>query len=216
MANQARRPMLVPGGAAALGGCGCLGASGFMLENGARSWGAWGWVPYALIVAGLGCFVLAGVQGKRANAGKRKVAARPSSRSSLRAALVVFSIGFVAFGALAAFGGYLLHQRDTGPHIQVTVTRCELIDSGPSRSASTHDYCYGSWTYAGKKYVDKYVQGAGLDDEDHVIDATLHGDTAYSRDLQTPLILLGVFGTASLLLLGVWISTFRQFRRAAA
>jgi hypothetical protein len=181
-----------------------------MLEGGARSWGAWGWVPYAFIVAGIGCFVLAGVQAHRANAGKR---ARPVSRRILRTQMNVLFVGFIAFAPLAGFGGYLLHQRDTGPHVAVTVTRCEHVDPGPRASSSPHDYCYGTWTYAGKTYADKAVQGAGIADEGNVIDATVHGDKAYSRDLQTPLLLLGVFGTASVLALGACVATWRRWRR---
>ena len=94
------------------------------------------------------------------------------------------------------------------------MTRCELVDPGVQRGASAHDYCYGTWTYEGRKYVDKYVHGARLEDEDHIIDATIHGDTAYSRDLETPLIALGVFGSASLAALGLSVSTWRRWIRA--
>jgi hypothetical protein len=215
MSGSDRRPLLVPGGAAALAGCVCLGAAGLILDQGGQSWGAWGWVPWALIVGGLGCFVLAGVQGRRAKAGTRGAAARPMTRRSLRSLLILCHVGLVAFGALAGFGGYLLQRRNSGPHIAVTVTRCKLVDPGPSMHVSPHDYCYGDWTYRGQAYVDKYVQGAGLADQGHVIDATLHGDTAYSRDLQTPLILLGLFGTASLVALGGCVTTWRRWVRGS-
>ncbi|MGE5183944.1 MAG: hypothetical protein ACM31C_17860 [Acidobacteriota bacterium] len=216
MSARRRGGLFVPGGVAALAGCGGLAAAGLMLEAGARWWGAWRWSPYAAIVGAFACFALAAVQARRAKAGRRPVQrpARAVTRRSLRPALIIFHVGGVGFGALAGYGAYLLHQRDTGPHVAVTVTRCELVDPGPQSDTGPHDYCYGHWTYEGRSYVDKYVQGAGLDDEGHVLDATLHGDTAYSRDLETPLILLGVFGTASLLLAGLSVATWRRWRRA--
>jgi len=206
-----RRSALVPGGAAALAGIACLAAAGFLLEEGARTLGAWVWLPYALAVAALACFVLAGIQGRHA---KSRVAARPVTRSGLRPTLILFHVGLVAFGALLGFGAYLLHQRNTGPHAAVTVTHCEVIDPGPRPSSAPHEYCRGDWTLDGRTYVDKTVQGADLADEGHVIDATVHGDTAYSRDLQTPLILLGVFGTATLLALGGCVTAWRRWWRA--
>ncbi len=213
--TRGRGGLFVPGGLAALAGCACLAAAGLLLEAGARTWGAWRWTPYAAIVVALACFALAAVQARRAKPGGRP-AERPVTRRGLRPALIIFHVAGVVFAALAGYGAYLLHQRDTGPHVAVTVTRCELVDPGPRSETGPHDYCYGSWTYDGRSYVDKYVQGAGLDDEGHVIDATLHGDTAYSRDLQTPLILLGVFGTASLLAAGLCVATWRRWRRAPA
>jgi len=210
---------LVPGGAAALAGCICLGAASLVLEFRDKSAGGLPWASVGLIAAAFICFGLAAVQARRAKpAGgpaprASGATARPVTRRGLQPALVVFHIGLLASASLAAYGGYLLHQRNTGPHVAVTVTRCELVDPGPS-SAGPHDYCYGTWSYQGRSYDGGYVQGAGFEDEGHLIDATLHGETAYSRDLQTPLILLGVFGIASLLLIGLCISTWRRWSRA--
>lgn len=220
MSPAGRRGGLVPGGVAALVGCACLGTAGELLEHGARTWSHARWLPWGFVGGAFACFGLAAVQARRAKPGnasraRATTAGHPVTRRSLRAALGLFHVAFVAFAALAGYGAYLLHQRDTGPHVAVTVTRCELVDPGAATKATAHDDCYGTWTYQGRTYTDHYVQGAGLDDEGHVLDATLHGDTAYSRDLQTPLILLGVFGTASLVALGLCASTWRRWSRAS-
>jgi len=60
---------------------------------------------------------------------------------------------------------YLLHQRDTGPHVTVTVTRCELVEPRATTKATAHTYCYGDWTYRGRRFAYGYVQGAGPEDE---------------------------------------------------
>src|SRR5690348_11544985 len=96
---------LVPGGAAALAGIGCLFGAGLFLDESARHWH----VPAALVAGACACFGLAAVQSRRANrrTGARPAAAgRPVTRASLRPALWVFHIGFVVAAALAGFGGY--------------------------------------------------------------------------------------------------------------
>ncbi|HVY49680.1 MAG TPA: hypothetical protein VHB21_27490 [Minicystis sp.] len=220
MGEARRGGLLLPGGLAALTGCGCLGAAGLLLEAGARTWETWSWAPWASIAAAFACFGLAAWQARRASAESRAAgrgaeqASRPVGRRILRRELVVFHVGLAAFGAFAGYGAYLLHQRDTGPHVAVTVTRCEVVSAGAASHVGAHAYCHGTWTYRGRRYVDAYVQGAGLDDEGHRIDATLHGDTAYSRDLETPLVLLLVFGAAALVALGLAVSTWRRILRA--
>ena len=166
-------------------------------------------VAIGCIIGAVACFLLGGIQARRAPHKK----AKPETPRDMRTVRKIFAVAFVVLTPMAGYGAYLLYQRNTGPHIAVTVTRCSVAGTAVSHSGP-HDYCYGDWTYEGRTYTGKYVQGASIEDEGKVIDCTLHGDTAYSRDLQTPLIALIVFGSVSLLSIYMVASRSRRLAHA--
>lgn len=100
---------------------------------------------------------------------------------------------FVIFAAILLTPGiFLLVQRQTGIPAQASVDECETTGSG--RYESTH--CSGSWIVGGSLLEGGHVvvgtiDGAEQSDQGKTIDVMVHGDTAYSRSLATPLVLIG-------------------------
>jgi hypothetical protein len=98
----------------------------------------------------------------------------------------------VVCGALvAAAGVYILHMQNTGVRAQVKVDDCEV--SGAGRYRSVH--CTSA-TVVGGSLLDNghvvilTVQGADTQDVGKTVDVSIHGDTAYLRDLKLPVILI--------------------------
>jgi hypothetical protein len=104
-------------------------------------------------------------------------------------AVIAIVIAATVFGA----GVFLLVQRQTGPRASATVDRC--VTRGTGRRAQT--YCTGSWIVGGSLLAGGHVvvgtiQGAEQSDEGKTLDVTLRGDTAYSRGLALPLVLVAL------------------------
>ena len=105
---------------------------------------------------------------------------------SVLGVLIVVAIGL--FGVLLVFGGgQMLLRRQTGDRLPATVTDC--VDSGTSRNRQTR--CVGTWTVDGVVRTGT-VQGATSDQEGKTIEVTVEGDTAYSRHIALPLMLVGL------------------------
>ena len=90
-------------------------------------------------------------------------------------------------------GIFLLVQRQVGPRASATVADC--VTSGAGRYMSVH--CTGSWVVGGSlldggHVVVGTIDGADTGDIGKTIDVTLRGDTAYSRGLNLPLLLIGL------------------------
>jgi hypothetical protein len=113
---------------------------------------------------------------------------------------------WVAAAILAAFsvallvpGIALLDLSQTGTPAQASVEYCETTGAGRYERTD----CSGSWIVGGSLLDGGHVIVGTVDDADQsdvgkTIDVMLHGDTAYSRSLFTPLVLIG-FGAAPLL-----------------
>jgi hypothetical protein len=119
------------------------------------------------------------------------------SRAPLRIAAIVFLMA-----GLLVPGIFLLVQRQTGPRATATVGDC--VTTGAGRYASTH--CTGTWIVGGSLLEGGHVvygtiDGADTSDVGKTIDVTLRGDTAYSRALALPLLLIGLGLMPGLLLL---------------
>lgn len=110
------------------------------------------------------------------------------SRGPVRIAAIVFLMA-----GLMGPGIFLLIQRQTGPRASATVGDC--VTTGRGRYARTH--CTGTWIVGGSlldggHVVYGTVDGADRSDVGKTIDVTLRGDTAYSRGLALPLLLIGL------------------------
>jgi hypothetical protein len=104
---------------------------------------------------------------------------------------------FVVFAAaLLVPGVFLLVQCETGTPAQATVDDCETTGTGRYQRTD----CSGTWVVGGSLFdgghvVVGTVDGADESDVGKTIDVRLHGGTAYSQSLTTPLVLIG-FGVA--------------------
>jgi hypothetical protein len=105
----------------------------------------------------------------------------------------VVIIAFVAGAVIVGSGVFLLIQRQTGTLATATVGDCQVTGAGRYRSV----HCTGSWIVggsllAGGHVVVGTVDGVDTDAVGKTIDVTLRGDTAYSRGLTLPLLLIGL------------------------
>jgi hypothetical protein len=138
-----------------------------------------------------------------------------------RGARLVFVLVTSAIVAICMIwaGGWLLVQRQTGTRVQATVTQCRTHGSGQYRRV----HCDGTWIIGGTSLLDPgssivvgTVDGADTTDVGKTIDATLSSDgqTAYSRDLLLPMILIvtGLVPAFGVLIYGA-VQLRKRFRR---
>lgn len=98
-------------------------------------------------------------------------------------------------------GIFLLVQREVGTRTQAHVTGCDASGTGKYRRV----HCEGSWAVGGSlvhggHVVVGTVDGADTGDVGRTIDVTVRGNTAYSRSLVLPIVLvvLGLLPAAGL------------------
>jgi hypothetical protein len=107
--------------------------------------------------------------------------------------LVVIAAALIAVSMIGA-GAFLLVQRQTGTRAVATVGDC--VTSGGGRYRSVH--CTGTWIIGGPliggggHVVFGTIEGVDTDSVGKKIDVTLRGDTAYSRGLALPLLLVAL------------------------
>jgi hypothetical protein len=118
-------------------------------------------------------------------------------------------------------GSWLLWQRQTGTRVEASVTQCRTHGAG--RYERVH--CDGTWIIGGSSLLDPgssivvgTVEGADTDDVGKTIDVTLSpdGQTAYTRDLRLPLILIGTGLAPAVGLVWWWFVSLSRRRRRAA
>jgi hypothetical protein len=107
--------------------------------------------------------------------------------------VVLLIVTVVVAAVMIGSGIFLLVQRQTGPRASATVADC--VRSGGGRWASVH--CTGSWVVGGSlldggHVVVGTIDGADTGDVGKTLDVTLRGDTAYTRGLTLPLLLIGI------------------------
>lgn len=114
----------------------------------------------------------------------------PAKRSrDLKSAIAAIFLAVPLIGP----GAFLLVQRETGTRASATVSDCQASGSGRYRSV----HCTGSWTVGGSLLDNGHIVVGTIDGVDEgdigkTIDVTISGDTAYSRGLALPLLLLGL------------------------
>jgi hypothetical protein len=117
-----------------------------------------------------------------------------SRRPPSKGAMAVLSVVAVIIAAVMIGSGiFLLVQRQTGPRASATVGDC--VSSGGGRWPTVH--CTGSWVVGGSLLEGGHVvvgtiDGADTGDVGKTLDVTLRGDTAYTRGLALPLLLIGI------------------------
>ena len=129
--------------------------------------------------------------------------APPRSKTGLGGTIFVLLVMLALTAGVLGGGIFLLVQRETGTRAQAHVTSCR--SSGPAKVRKTH--CEGSWTVGGSlleggRVVVGTIDGASQGDVGKTIDVTVRGDTAYSRSIVLPIVLvvLGVLPAAGLFL----------------
>lgn len=114
-------------------------------------------------------------------------------------------------------GSWLLWQRQTGTRVQATVTQCRTHGAG--RYERVH--CDGTWLIGGTSLLDDgshivvgTIEGADTSDVGKTIDVTLSpdGQSAYTRDLRLPLILIGAGLVPAIGLVWWWLVSLRRRR----
>ena len=101
--------------------------------------------------------------------------------------ILVWAVLLAIPAALVGGGGWLLYQRTSGTRVQATVLDCDLRIGKSSR-----DDCTATWTIDGEVFVGVFTGGNGGSDVGKTVDATVRGDTAYSRSLVLPTILIAL------------------------
>ncbi len=131
-----------------------------------------------------------------------------------KAALAVFVVAEVV---MIGAGVFLVVQRETGTRVRATVTGC--VQTGAGRTQATD--CTGTWVVGGDlvggdgRVVVGKVDGATRSDIGKTIDVTLRGDTAYTRSLKLPLLLIGLGLVVPALILFAVLNARRRRGRAA-
>jgi hypothetical protein len=100
--------------------------------------------------------------------------------------VLLAAVALLPFAFIGA-GGWLLYQGEVGPHVLATVNGCETHVSGRSSS----EYCTGTWQLDGRT-VEGDIENADDPFPGETIEVTVHGDTAYTRSLTLPVILIGL------------------------
>ncbi|MCP9917564.1 hypothetical protein [Cyanobium sp. ATX 6F1] len=106
--------------------------------------------------------------------------------------IVVWTILLAIPAALVGGGGFLLHQRLAGTRVEAKVLACNT-SGAIIRGASTYrTECIARWEIGGRLVIGGFTGGNGEADVGSTIDATVRGDTAYSRSLGLPVMLIAM------------------------
>jgi hypothetical protein len=124
---------------------------------------------------------------------KAPLATPPAAKPRARARVPVVIVAALIAASMIGAGAFLLVQRQTGTRAVATVGDC--VTSGGGRYRSVH--CTGTWIVGGPLIGGGHVVFGTIDGVDtesvgKKIDVTLRGDTAYSRGLALPLLLIGL------------------------
>ena len=101
---------------------------------------------------------------------------------------VVLAIPAATIGA----GAYLLYQRAAGTRVEATVIGCNVSGGVFSGTSNYREDCVAEWTIDGATVVGGLSGGSGGWDPGETVDATVRGDTAYSRSLELPILLIAL------------------------
>lgn len=102
--------------------------------------------------------------------------------------LVVVAIAAATVGG----GGFLLAQRAVGTRVRATVLDCDTSGTIVRGGATYRTDCIAEWTIDGRVVIGTFTGGNGESDVGRTVDATVRGDTAYSRSLVLPILLIAL------------------------
>jgi hypothetical protein len=106
----------------------------------------------------------------------------------LLALVAVLAIPAATFGG----GAYLLYERAVGTRVEATVIGCDVTGGVFRRASNYREDCVAAWTIEGETVVGGLSGGSGGWEPGETVDATVRGDTAYSRSLGLPILLIAL------------------------
>ena len=110
--------------------------------------------------------------------------------SSRLVGVLVWLVVLAIPAALVGGGVFLLHQAAWGTHVEATVVSCETSGGVIGGAATYRTDCVAEWEIDGRVVVGGFNGGNGESDVGRTVDATVRGDTAYSRSITLPIVLL--------------------------
>ncbi len=126
------------------------------------------------------------------------------NRTGIGGTLFVTIVMLALTAGVLGGGIFLLVQRATGTRTQAHISSCDASGAGKYRRV----HCEGTWTIGGAltrggHVVVGTVDGVDIGDVGKTVDVTVRGDTAYSRSLVLPIVLvvLGLLPLAALVLI---------------
>jgi hypothetical protein len=145
--------------------------------------------------------------------GRARVAPPGGTFRTVVVTALVWGIVLAIPAALLGGGGFLLYQRAVGTRVEATVLECDTSGSIIRGGSTYRTDCIAAWTVDGSTVIGAFTGGNGESDVGKTVDATVRGDTAYSRSLGLPLILLAL-GLPFLVIPFLAIRSKRASRRA--
>jgi hypothetical protein len=119
-------------------------------------------------------------------------ARRPRRIWSWVGGVVLWAVLVAMPAALLGGGTWLLYQRAVGTRVDATVLGCETSGNFRKFGSTIRTECYAEWTIDGETVVGNFSAGNGQGDVGRTVSATVRGDTAYSRSLGLPILLLAL------------------------
>lgn len=92
--------------------------------------------------------------------------------------------------AMVGGGGWMLYERAVGTRVEAKVLACEWSGNWAKYAPTMRESCVAEWVVDGETVVGPIEGGNGGWDVGKVVDATVRGDTAYSRSLVLPIVLI--------------------------
>jgi hypothetical protein len=114
----------------------------------------------------------------------------PRSVRSVATTVAVWALLLAIPIALVGGGGWLLYQRAYGTRVTATVLSCDSSGNFRRYGTTFRTDCVAQWTIDGRVVVGGFDGGNGASDVGKQVDATVRGDTAYSRSLALPILLI--------------------------
>lgn len=114
------------------------------------------------------------------------------SRRSRAIDVLVWALILAIPVALVGGGGWLLFQRAAGTRVEATVLDCDTSGSFRRYGSTVRQDCIAEWTVDGRTVIGGFAGGDGFSDVGRTFDATVRGDTAYSRSLGLPILLIAL------------------------
>lgn len=94
--------------------------------------------------------------------------------------------------ALVGGGGWQLYQRAYGERVAATVLSCDSSGHFRRYGSTFRTECVAQWTLDGEVRIGNFEGGNGESDVGKTVGATVRGDTAYSRSLGLPVLLIAL------------------------
>ena len=129
---------------------------------------------------------------------------RPRRLRGAAGTVAVWVILLAIPAATVGGGAWLLYQRTVGTRVEATVLTCDSSGHFRRFGSTFRTECVAEWTIDGRTVVGNFTAGNGESDVGKTLDATVRGDTAYSRSLGLPVLLIAL-GSPFVVFLGLAI-----------